>query len=320
MRKPKISIIVPVYKAEKYLRRCVDSILAQTFTDFELLLIDDGSPDSSGEICDQYAASDPRVRVFHKPNGGVSSARNLGIDISNGEYLTFVDADDLIDKETLSISISEMTRDNIDLLQVSFSRDIEKLGKNSTSNSSVLDKYSYVQENYVIACIWGTFIKATIIKDNNILFDPSIKLGEDQLFLYNCITHSNRLKRLGNICYYYFYNTYSASNNEKAKDLTQSSYACISFKEKYPLFQKRIDDLVLYYTEKLILQHQYGTVYDILQKLKPKSQIYRPLCTKIMMLISKQSVFLAVLFESITYPLYYWIVRTLIYIKQTFEK
>ena len=90
---PKVSVIVPVYKAEKYLHRCVDSILAQTFIDFELLLVDDGSPDCSGDICDQYAAADPRVRVFHKPNGGVSSARNLGIEKANGEWLMFVDAD-----------------------------------------------------------------------------------------------------------------------------------------------------------------------------------------------------------------------------------
>lgn len=95
---PEISIIVPVYKVEKYLRRCVDSILAQTFTDFELLLIDDGSPDNSGKICDEYAALDPRIRVFHKPNGGVSSARNLGIDNARGEWIAFVDSDDWIEK------------------------------------------------------------------------------------------------------------------------------------------------------------------------------------------------------------------------------
>ena len=91
-----ISVIVPVYKAEKYLRRCIDSILAQTYTDFELLLIDDGSPDRSGEICDEYAKQDSRVRVFHKPNAGVSSARNLGLDNAKGDWITFVDADDYL--------------------------------------------------------------------------------------------------------------------------------------------------------------------------------------------------------------------------------
>ena len=84
---PKVSVIVPLYKAEKYIHRCVDSILAQTFTDWELLLIDDGSPDRSGEICDEYARKDKRIRVFYKKNGGVSSARNLGLDNVRGEYV-----------------------------------------------------------------------------------------------------------------------------------------------------------------------------------------------------------------------------------------
>ena len=91
---PKISVIVPVYNVEKYLPRCIDSILSQTFTDFELLLIDDGSPDNCGKICDEYAAKDSRVRVFHKPNGGVSSARNLGLDNARGEWIAFIDSDD----------------------------------------------------------------------------------------------------------------------------------------------------------------------------------------------------------------------------------
>jgi len=91
---PKISVIVPVYKAEAYLRRCVNSILAQTFQDFEVLLIDDGSPDKSGKICDDYVKKDSRVRVFHKENGGVSSARNLGLDNAVGRYIAFVDSDD----------------------------------------------------------------------------------------------------------------------------------------------------------------------------------------------------------------------------------
>lgn len=100
---PKISVIVPVYNAEKYLHRCIDSILAQTFTDFELLLIDDGSKDSSGAICDEYAEQDPRVRVFHKENGGVSSARNVGLDNAKGEWVTFCDSDDWVGIDWLAI-------------------------------------------------------------------------------------------------------------------------------------------------------------------------------------------------------------------------
>ena len=102
---PKISVIVPVYKAEKYLHRCVDSILAQTFTDFELLLINDGSPDNSGVICDEYAQKDNRIRVFHKENGGVSSARNIGLDNAKGEWITFIDSDDYIEQGYFEIPL-----------------------------------------------------------------------------------------------------------------------------------------------------------------------------------------------------------------------
>ena len=95
---PEISIIVPVYNTEKYLHRCIDSILAQTFTDFELILVDDGSSDNSPKICDEYAEKDKRVRVIHQENGGVSRARNIGIDNSCGTYLMFCDSDDYVDK------------------------------------------------------------------------------------------------------------------------------------------------------------------------------------------------------------------------------
>ena len=116
MNMPKISIIVPVYKAEKYLNRCVDSILAQTFTDWELLLIDDGSPDRSGEICDEYAKKDSRIRVIHKENGGVSSARQRGQDEACGEYTIHVDPDDWVEPTMLEELYQKAKDDNADMV------------------------------------------------------------------------------------------------------------------------------------------------------------------------------------------------------------
>jgi len=98
---PQISVIVPVYKVEQYIHRCIDSILSQSFTDFELILVDDGSPDNCGKICDEYAQKDSRIRVFHKSNGGVSSARNLGLDNAKGEWIAFIDSDDFVENEYL---------------------------------------------------------------------------------------------------------------------------------------------------------------------------------------------------------------------------
>ena len=94
--KPTISIIVPVYKVEPYIRQCVESVLGQTYSNFELILVDDGSPDSCGAICDEYAEKDSRVRVIHQENGGVSAARNAGLDIMKGEYVAFIDSDDFV--------------------------------------------------------------------------------------------------------------------------------------------------------------------------------------------------------------------------------
>ena len=102
MTQPQISIIVPVYNSEKYLGACIDSILSQSFRDIELILVDDGSRDSSSRICDDYAQKDGRVKVIHKANGGVSAARNDGLDIAKGEYITFIDSDDWVEREYLS--------------------------------------------------------------------------------------------------------------------------------------------------------------------------------------------------------------------------
>ena len=100
---PEFSVIVPVYKVEKYLDRCIGSILAQTFSDFELILIDDGSPDNSGQICDEYAGKENRIHVIHKENGGVSTARNAGLDIAPGKFIVFVDSDDEVASNYLEI-------------------------------------------------------------------------------------------------------------------------------------------------------------------------------------------------------------------------
>lgn len=110
-----ISVIVPVYKAENYLNECVDSILAQTYTDFELILVDDGSPDNCGAICDEYAARDGRIRVIHQKNGGLSAARNTGLDIAKGEYIAFVDSDDVVCKTYLECLLQALLAEQADI-------------------------------------------------------------------------------------------------------------------------------------------------------------------------------------------------------------
>lgn len=141
---PKTSIIVPVYKAEKYLRRCIESIVHQTYTDWELLLVDDGSPDGSGGICDEFAGRDARILVFHKENGGVSSARNLGLENIRGEYVTFVDSDDMIDARTLEICMSRC--EGLEMLQFSFSRNAADLDPAENSEPEIFANRDYVNK------------------------------------------------------------------------------------------------------------------------------------------------------------------------------
>ena len=115
MPTPKISVIVPVYKVEKYLNKCVDSIVNQTFTDIEIILVDDGSPDNSGKMCDDWSQKDRRIRVIHKENGGLSDARNRGIQESSGEYIIFIDSDDFIEPKMLEVLYNLATDHDADV-------------------------------------------------------------------------------------------------------------------------------------------------------------------------------------------------------------
>lgn len=121
MKQPKISVVVPIYNAEKFLSSCVDSILSQTFKDFELLLVDDGSPDNSGAICDEYAKTDSRIRVFHIPNSGANRAREWGVNKGNSEYITFVDSDDSLPPTALQ-DLYALTSDKYDIIIGSYDR------------------------------------------------------------------------------------------------------------------------------------------------------------------------------------------------------
>lgn len=193
---PKISVIVPVYNTEKYLHRCIDSILAQTFTDFELLLIDDGSKDNSGAICDEYAAKDQRVRVFHKKNGGVSSARNLGLNNAKGKWITFVDADDYVKSEYLS-NLLDHTHIGADLI---FSY-AEFHYANGEIQKEYYPKQIITNENFHLAFTehelnWHTSPWSKLFKSelcSKLRFTEGMPIGEDLVFLYTYILKCNKI-------------------------------------------------------------------------------------------------------------------------------
>lgn len=171
MNIPKISVICPVYKAEKYLHRCVDSILAQTFTDFELLLIDDGSPDRSGEICDEYAAKDSRVRVFHKENGGVSSARQCGIDNMTGEYSIHSDPDDWVEPTMLEELYKKAKEDNADMVICDYYLEGKHKTKYIKQEPTSLESEQVLRDLFqrLHGSLCNKLIRSACYKENNIV-------------------------------------------------------------------------------------------------------------------------------------------------------
>ncbi len=190
MNCPTVSIIVPVYNVEKYIHKCIDSVLAQTFTDFELLLINDGSSDSSAQICDGYAEKDERVKVFHKENGGVSSARNVGLQHATGEWISFIDSDDWLDETYLDEILGETVDNDFDFLVHGLTREFP--------NNTIIVKphkrlykgeelYRPVEEflwNYgnLFGFPWNKLYKNKIIQENKLCFNESLSMCEDELF------------------------------------------------------------------------------------------------------------------------------------------
>ncbi len=173
---PKISVIVPIYKVEAYLEKCINSLINQTAHDHEIILVDDGSPDGCPDICDKYAKLYDYIYVIHKPNGGVSSARNVGIEKAKGEFIWFVDADDYVETKSIEFLLAKI-KQNYDLVVFN--------GKCSCVEQ-IVDYNIFFREQYLNYSLsfapWNKLYKKEIIIKNNIRFDLEEKIGEDLLF------------------------------------------------------------------------------------------------------------------------------------------
>ena len=190
---------MPVYNVAPYLSGCIDSILSQSFTDYELLLVDDGSTDGSGDICDAYPNRDSRIRVFHKENGGVSSARNLGLKNAEGEWICFVDSDDILLPHGLQTMMDGVSED-VDLVLAGYYEWEGKTLQQDTSgcgNAGIIDPYQALLMMYpftdypYMGFAWGKLFRRSLIGKNNLLFDERIVIKEDTLFVveYICGIH-----------------------------------------------------------------------------------------------------------------------------------
>ena len=209
MNNPAISIIIPVYNAEKYLRRCIDSVLSQSFTDFELILVDDGSKDKSPQICDEYASQDTRVRVIHKANGGVSAARNDGLDIAKGEYITFIDSDDWVERDYLSTLSNYRDYDIVffshrliyeDGYISEFLFEAKEGDKQNIWEIVASLRKNAVGSNFY-GYTWNKMFRRDIIEKYKIRFIEGLRISEDEVYTLDYCTHAKSIKVLP-LCLY----------------------------------------------------------------------------------------------------------------------
>lgn len=206
-----VSIIIPVYNAEKSIGRCVDSVLNQGFGDFELLLVDDGSTDSSGELCDEFQKRDSRVRVIHKENSGVSDARNMAMDLAKGKYIQFLDSDDWITPDATSLMVRAAEENGCDMVisdfyrvvgeRVSHKGDIDKGGVLS------LEEYAaFMMENpadFYYGVLWNKLFQRKIVEEHKLRMDKAISWCEDFMFNLEYIRHTKTIYALRVPVYYY---------------------------------------------------------------------------------------------------------------------
>jgi len=220
MKEPLVSIILPVYNVEKYLEECFISVKSQTYKNIEIIIVDDGATDDSGKIADKLAAEDKRTVVLHKTNGGLSDARNKGMKIAKGEYITFVDSDDAIDKKFIEILVRHAQKNNADITQCNNSRNLEDFSKGSGRPTVLTGKNAFVslmKYKTIAPTAWGKLYKKSLFTNNNLDF-PIGRIHEDTAVLYRLIYNADTIVCIDLVMYYYRLNNDSImTSNYTAK-------------------------------------------------------------------------------------------------------
>ena len=213
-----VSIIVPIYNIEGYIRECIDSILAQTYPDFELILVDDGSPDNCGRICDEYAEKDVRIKVIHKENGGLTSARNAGLSVAKGDWIMHVDGDDWIEPDMIESLIEAAKATEADLVFSDFIKYGPNAGNNQLPswNSDKIDSMSrYIA--YVMTTIWGSIAKRSLYIDHSLKSPEGISYCEDFHLIVRLCHFAKKIVNVHRPFYHYRYRPTSIMSNMSRK-------------------------------------------------------------------------------------------------------
>ena len=238
----KVSVIVPVYKVpEQYLRKCIESLQAQTLPEVEILLVDDGSPDQCGSICDDYASHDSRIRVIHKENGGLSAARNTGFEAAEGEYITFVDGDDWVEPEMCQVMYDKAHENDVDLVICGISKDYAhkripyqyylEEGKVYRGDDCKQLQVQLLMYNANMGAAYAKLIRRSVLQEHHVLHDPVLSQGAEALeFNMRFFEHLQSAVFVQRHFYHYIYNenSISASHSEKNHDLVVRCFESIA--------------------------------------------------------------------------------------------
>lgn len=265
----KVSVIVPIYNAEKYISECIESITCQTYKNLEIILINDGSLDNSIKICKQYAKNDDRIKLRDGENHGVSYARNKGIEEATGEYIIFIDSDDIIKENYIDILIKEINSDiNLDLAVCTYeeiSLNERSIFKLSSSDMSLLTgtlKKDYYLIKDFLNTPWGKLYKLNIIKKYNIMFPNEHSIGEDQIFNYKYFLHVKKYRFINEAIYLYMHRDNISLTKIKNKESFYSDLFNFKLKKSFleKMNIKEIDEILSEWA--ILLVNKYVFISD----------------------------------------------------------
>ena len=258
-----ISVIIPVYNVEKYLKKCLDSVINQTYKNLEIILVDDGSSDKSGLICDEYAKLDKRIKVLHKKNGGLSSARNTGLDIAKGKYISFIDSDDFVSIYMYEIMYKEIIKNNRDIVIARhiYFKNKEPIFKDNRNiysisyynNKDAICELLKLDNRLIEDYAWCKLYKKSLFK--TIRF-PINRVYEDIGTTYKLLDKSKKIVKLNCYLYAYYNNKYSITNINNIKSINDRIYL---IDERYNYLIKKYKDL-----KEFIILNRYILLLDIL--------------------------------------------------------
>lgn len=256
---PKVSIIIPIYNVERYLPECLDSILAQTEQNWEAILVDDGATDSSGAICNDYAANDNRFRVIHKENGGAASAKNAGLDAAEGEYVTFIDSDDWVEPDWLEKMLSAFDSAGVDIAECDFTKEYlthTEQGNDSVRTTGVFSSQEYLGlyiKNWTCSLFWNKLFKRSLTE--SIRFRKERRCIDDEFYTYKVIANAKKIVRIEDALYHYRQRASSAVMSPKNRlQITDDALEVLI--ERYQWISLRFPEL-----RKTYIQHDVEIMF-----------------------------------------------------------